>query len=198
MPRRVDKKCLHCATLSVEDAIALHGADGDGCWNPKVCHRRRSHYRHRDDLNGVRRRVRRAGGGEANLASSRNADAQNDNAQFDNAQNANVRSADTKFFEPAEVIVAGPPPVAAAVLVLYRQHGDAPVHAVAAEIWQGDRKLVAMKPVHCMGMKGDRVTDYIREMLQSLNQQYGVMRFEDVIKELPVHACPLTPCPLKA
>ncbi|BAZ53954.1 hypothetical protein NIES4103_66380 [Nostoc sp. NIES-4103] len=25
----------------------LHGSQGDGCWNPKVCHNRRSFYRNR-------------------------------------------------------------------------------------------------------------------------------------------------------
>lgn len=85
----------------------------------------------------------------------------------------------------------------AAVLVLYRQHSNAPVHAIAAEVWQGDQKLAAVKPKHCMGMKGDRVTVYIKEVLSSLHEQFGVTRFEDVVKEVPVEKCPLDPCPLK-
>lgn len=36
----------------------MHGPDGDGCWNEKTCHRRRSHYRHRGDNNSRRRSVR--------------------------------------------------------------------------------------------------------------------------------------------
>jgi hypothetical protein len=53
--RHINPKCLHCATLSAEQAIALHGEQGDGCWNPKTCHRRRSHYRYRKDSNTKRR-----------------------------------------------------------------------------------------------------------------------------------------------
>lgn len=35
--------------------LELHGETGDGCWNPKVCHRRRSHYRNRAEVNAKRR-----------------------------------------------------------------------------------------------------------------------------------------------
>jgi hypothetical protein len=42
---------MGCAELTIDDAIAQHGTEGDGCWNPSVCHRRRSHYRNREDNN---------------------------------------------------------------------------------------------------------------------------------------------------
>lgn len=168
MPRRINRKCLHCATLDVEAAIALHGTEGDQCWNPKVCHRRRSHYRKRDDVNGARRRLRRQ----------------------------NISSRANSLAEWVEVSPPATSIATAAVLVLYRQHPNAPVHAVAAEVWQGDQKIAAVTPTHCMGMKGDRVTLFIKEVLSSLHQQFGVTRFEDVVKEIPVEKCPLDPCPL--
>ncbi|MBD2098866.1 hypothetical protein H6F90_27775 [Trichocoleus sp. FACHB-591] len=93
-----------------------------------------------------------------------------------------------------------PPPVPiapAAILVLYRQQTDAPVHAVAAEVWQENQLVAVVPPIHCMGLKGDRVSAYIKEMLASLAQQFGVTRFEDVIKEVPVAQCPIEPCPLR-
>lgn len=90
-----------------------------------------------------------------------------------------------------------PPLVYAAVLVLYRNHKDAPVHAVGAEVWQGDRQVLNLPPVHCMGMRGNQVTAYIQTVLEQLHQQFGVSRFEDVIKQLPVLECPIQPCPLK-
>jgi hypothetical protein len=90
-----------------------------------------------------------------------------------------------------------PPKTLAAILVLYRQSTTTPVHAVAAEIWQGDQKVVDVKAIHCMGMRADRLTAYIKELLQSLSEQYGVIRFEDVVKEVPVSHCPLEPCPFK-
>lgn len=97
------------------------------------------------------------------------------------------------------VIEVDPPPlvVPAAILVLYRQNSNAPVHAVAAEIWQGDQKIAEVKAVHCMGMKGDRVSAYIKEILVSLSQKFGVTRFEDVIRDVPVEYCPISRCPLK-
>lgn len=98
---------------------------------------------------------------------------------------------------PIAVTIPPPELAPAAILVLYRQHSNAPVHAVAAEVWKGDQKLAEVKAVHCLGMKGDRVSAYIKEMLVSLNQQFGVSRFEDVIKEVPVENCPIQNCPLK-
>jgi hypothetical protein len=103
--------------------------------------------------------------------------------------------------DPSGEIVALDPPTVplmpAAILVLYRQSPNTPVHAVGAEIWKGTQKIAEVKPVHCMGMRADKVTDYIKQLLLSLNSQFGVTKFEDVVKEIPVHHCPLQPCPLK-
>lgn len=100
---------------------------------------------------------------------------------------------------PNQAVIEIEPPLTtpAAILVLYRQNSHAPVHAIAAEVWQGDQKIAEVKAVHCMGMKGDRVSAYIKEILASLSQQFGVTRFEDVIKEVPVNHCPISNCPLK-
>ena len=97
----------------------------------------------------------------------------------------------------AEIEPPVPSPATAAVLVLYRQHKNSPVHAVAAEIWTGSHLIASVKPVHCMGMRGDRVSEYLQEILQLLTQQFGVVRFEDIIKEVPVQKCPIRPCPLQ-
>ncbi|MGJ3250815.1 MAG: hypothetical protein ACFE0J_06755 [Elainellaceae cyanobacterium] len=180
MARNVNRKCQHCAMLAVEDAIALHGPMGDDCWNPgnarKLgydCYRRRNHYRHRDDDNRTRRRMRKL-----------------------------VKQGSTADLhppvEPVEILVPSPPPIYAAVLVLYRNHPDAPVHAVAAEIWQGSQQVGEMKAVHCMGMRGDQVAAYLQSLLQHLREHYGVGRFEDVVKEVPVTQCPIEGCPLAA
>ncbi len=85
----------------------------------------------------------------------------------------------------------------AAILVLYRQSPTSPVHAVAAEVWQGNQKVLEVNAVHCMGMRADKVTDYIKQLLSSLNQQFGITRFEDIVKDVPVEWCPIEPCPLK-
>ncbi|HIK56395.1 MAG TPA: hypothetical protein IGS37_14695 [Synechococcales cyanobacterium M55_K2018_004] len=242
MARRINRKCQHCATLTVEAAIALHGPTGDNCWNPGNangwgydCHRRRSHYRHRDDNNRTRRRLRRAEQAkqQAVLVSSTSTppglDSSADDLQHSTAQtktlslaalraetaapeaepaDANAphaippgRTLHTVTLGDSEYVALDLPPVPlpyAAVLVLYRQHKDAPVHAIGAEIWQGKVKVLNIQPIHCMGMRGNEVTAYIQTMLAELHQHFKVSRFEDVIKELPVHDCPLVPCPLKA
>ncbi|PSB32064.1 hypothetical protein [Stenomitos frigidus] len=102
--------------------------------------------------------------------------------------------------QPSAIIEVEPPLLAsapAAILVLYRQADDTPVHAVAAEVWQGEQKIIEVKPVHCMGMRADRVADYIKTLLSDLHQRFAVTRFEDVIKEMPVQQCPIPSCPLK-
>lgn len=180
MGRRVNRKCQHCAALKVEDAIALHGSEGDHCWNPRDernlgydCHRRRNHYRYRQEENTERRLQRRkARKPVAQLAISTQTVGQ-------------------------ELPAPPTPEVISAVLVLYRQKPNTPVHAVAAEVWQSDRRLAGIQPVHCMGMRGDQISEYIRETLQLLNQHFGIGRFEDVVKELPVHQCPIKPCPFQ-
>lgn len=176
MPRQLNRKCQHCATLSAEEAQTLHGADGDDCWNPSDflhrgydCHRRRSHYRYREDNNRSRRRARKT-----------------------------QKSATKCAADLIEITPLAPPVAIAAVLVLYRQHKNAPVHAVAAEVWSGSNPIAGVKPVHCMGMRGNQVKEYIQEILELLTQEFGVTRFEDIVKEVPVQKCPIQPCPLKS
>jgi hypothetical protein len=121
--------------------------------------------------------------------------------QWDGKSRQSKGTRKPKRVAPGEKVleVEGPPPplTTAAILVLYRQSSQTPVHAVGAEVWQGDGKIAEVKPVHCMGMRADKVADYIKQLLASLNQQYGVTKFEDVVKEVPVHHCPIEPCPLR-
>ncbi len=58
MARPVNQKCLECAGLSPELARTLHGVEGDGCWNDKRCHNRRSFYRQRSVRLDLSRRNR--------------------------------------------------------------------------------------------------------------------------------------------
>lgn len=55
MPTKSSDKCRQCSKLSVEDAIARHGEQGDGCWVSKLCHKRRTYYKKRDLYNRNRR-----------------------------------------------------------------------------------------------------------------------------------------------
>ena len=66
MARPDQEKCRLCAKLDSQAAQQRHGATGDGCWNPKVCHNRRSYYRHRGVRNHVRKQRRRGQAIEGN------------------------------------------------------------------------------------------------------------------------------------
>ena len=41
MPKGMVQKCRACAKLLANEAIALHGAKGTGCWVSAVCPKRR-------------------------------------------------------------------------------------------------------------------------------------------------------------
>ncbi|UBF23989.1 hypothetical protein K9N68_19885 [Kovacikia minuta CCNUW1] len=168
MPRPTQAKCLHCSQLSVSQAQQLHGESGDDCWNPKRCHRRRSHYRHRIESNAKRRGKR---------SPSRR-------------QELTVSETD-KIAVPVEFPVIG-------LLYLYREaRKDAHLHAVAVTVWRGSDKLAETEPIHCMGMTNGQVKSYLQKVLVTLKERYGITEFESPIRLEPCE-CPIAPCPLKA
>ncbi len=59
MPTNSREKCRLCAKLSAQQAQQLHGLEGDACWIPQRCYKRRTYYRHRDDYNRKRRQIYR-------------------------------------------------------------------------------------------------------------------------------------------
>lgn len=67
-------------------------------------------------------------------------------------------------FEPLATVVF-------AVLVVYRAAGvDTPVHAITAEIWQGQEKIAIVPSVHCAGLVPSQVHTYIGKMLVVLEE----------------------------
>ena len=167
MPRKIDPKCLECAQLPVAEAREQHGPDGDGCWHEQRCHRRRSHYRNRRDINAERRSLYR--------------------------QAVKIQKAE---LAPDTLQVAIPlKPVA--YLYLYRQkRQDAPLHAIAVSVWQGEQRLLEVTPIHCAGLRNQQIQAYLMEVLRSLRQNYGITKFEPDVRLEP-QECPITPCPLK-
>ncbi|WP_088888778.1 hypothetical protein [Leptolyngbya ohadii] len=94
-------------------------------------------------------------------------------------------------FEPLSQLVYG-------VLVVYRKAGaDTPVHAIAAEIWQGQEKIAIVPAVHCGGLVPSQVHTYVGKMLSVLEKRYGIRKFASQTR-LDPDLCPLHPCPLKA
>jgi hypothetical protein len=148
--------------LSAEQAQALHGTDGDNCWNPSVCYSRRSYARHRDRINQTRSRKRQAG---------------------------KLEQISVAFAPLAKLVFA--------VLLVYRQAGaDTPVHAIAAEVWQGQDKIAIVPPVHCVGMVPSQVHTYVGKMLSLLEERYGIKKFASQTR-LDPELCSISPCPSK-
>ena len=153
--RAIPDKCLKCAMLSSEQAQAIHGTEGDGCWNPAVCYSRRSHARHRDRRN---------------------------------------QSRSQKRHQELEHIAVEPEATTAqffAVLLVYRKPGaDTPIHAIGAQIWQGQRQSGEVKTIRCGGMTPSQVHAYIRKMLSVLEENYGVKKFAS-LEQLDPQLCPV-------
>lgn len=167
MPRRINQKCLQCAQLSVAEARQMHGDGGDGCWDEKVCHRRRSHYRNRRDVNAARRSL-----------------------YHQMTQEKLAESA-------PEVITVPIPLKPVAYLYLYRQkRQDAPLHAISVSVWQGNQRLLEVEPIHCAGLRNQQIQTYLMGVLQTLKQRYGITKFEPEIRLEPAE-CPIENCPLK-
>ncbi len=85
----------------------------------------------------------------------------------------------------------------AAVLHLYRERVDAPLHAIGAELWMGKEKVAAIEPVHCLGLTSRQVAAYLQEVLQVFSQKYevAIAKFSAQV-ELDPSRCPISPCPL--
>ena len=166
MARSITRKCLECTQLNIEQVQQLHGTDGDSCWDPKRCHRRRSHYRNRKDINAKRR-------GQYALANL---------------------PASGEAMESISVPVQAP---VVAFLYLYRKNRqDAPLHALSISVWCGDQKQAEVDPIHCMGMTNRQVNDYLREVLATLGDRFGIRKFEASVRLEP-YECPIADCPLK-
>lgn len=110
MPRRISQKCIECAQFSAAQAQLLHGKQGDDCWNEKRCPRRRSHYRHRRELNEKRR--------------------------LEYQQHSETMAEE----EPVETVslAVAEDVVPYATLYIWREkRKDAPVHAISASVFEG-------------------------------------------------------------
>lgn len=156
MPKGMVQKCRSCAKLSANEAIALHGAEGTGCWVQSICPKRRYYYRNRDLLNKKRRK------GAAK--------------------------------EPIELL---PPTAPAAILHLYRERVDAPLHAVGAELWLGQQRQQEIAAVHCLGLTPGQIAAHLQAVLQRLSEECDrpLAKFAAQV-ELHPSQCPIDPCPL--
>ncbi len=94
-----------------------------------------------------------------------------------------------------EVVLS--PAAPAALLYLYRERVDTPLHAVGAELWLGQEKKAAIEPAHCLGLTSRQVAAYLQEVLQVFSHKYevSISKFAAQV-ELDPSRCPISPCPL--
>jgi hypothetical protein len=82
-----------------------------------------------------------------------------------------------------------------AVLVVYRRSGaDTPIHAIGAEVWQGQEKFAVIHPIHCAGMIPAQVHAYVERLLQILASSYQIQKFASQ-ERLDPSLCRIRPCP---
>ncbi len=174
MARPDQEKCRLCSKLDSQAAQQRHGPEGDGCWNPKVCHNRRSYYRHRGVRNQIRKQRRRERPTEAGAAATR--------------PTPSAQSVSLAVFAPA---------VPAAVVHWYRATKDAPLHALGAELWVGNDRVAQIEPVHCLGLTELQVKTLLIRILDVFSHHHGIKieRFRASV-ELHPDNCPIRPCPL--
>ncbi|UBF30068.1 hypothetical protein K9N68_38435 (plasmid) [Kovacikia minuta CCNUW1] len=177
MPRKVPKKCLHCALLDCERAHELHGPTGDGCWDSKTCPDRRYYYRNQAQRKAYKKsRYRSQLGveGEGDLATV---------------------PASGKTVSLSLPTIAFPN----AVLHWYRKTKASRIHAIGAELWMGNERVAVIEPVHTAGLTPIGVKTLLGQMLELFSSHTGnrVAGFTEEREIEPSH-CPLANCPLRA
>jgi hypothetical protein len=81
-------------------------------------------------------------------------------------------------------------------LLIWRElRQDSPIHAIGADIWDGEKRLAVVTPVHCAGWLPSQVHSYVQQTLKILENAYGFQKFAGQIIEHP-EQCPIRPCPL--
>ncbi len=181
--RAIPEKCRLCAKLTAIQAKQLHGIDGDGCWDSAVCPSRRSHARHRDRRNQARNLKRWSKQGQVAIALT-----DSEIALIQEQQIADLGNRSRIQFETDL-----PNFSYSAVLQVYRQSVDAPLHAVGGEIWYGTQKAADIAPIHCTKLTARQVEIYLERLLKKLTSVYGIRKFASK-EELHPQCCPLSGC----
>lgn len=181
--KQIPEKCRLCAKLTATQAKQLHGVDGDSCWNSTVCPSRRSHARHRDRRNQARNLKRWSKQGQVALALT-----DSEIAPIQEQHIADLGSRSRIQFETHL-----PNFSYSAVLQVYRQSVDAPIHAVGGEIWYGTQKEADIALVHCTNLTPRQVEIYLERLLYKLTEVYNIRKFT-CKEELHPQCCPLPEC----
>jgi hypothetical protein len=97
-----------------------------------------------------------------------------------------------------QTIAIAPPLGTGVSIIFYRERQDAPLHAIAAEVWQADTKVLSVQPMHCFGLSPGMVVTLMEQILSSCSQEMNLelKQFSHRI-ELHPSLCPIAQCPLK-
>lgn len=96
-----------------------------------------------------------------------------------------------------EMVEVSAPETVYALLYLYQDRADAPLHAIKAELWKGQEVLLRTDPIHCFGYTAGQIRDYSERILKEFSTQSEVKinQFKEQFF-LSSSACPIRPCPL--
>jgi hypothetical protein len=95
--------------------------------------------------------------------------------------------------QPRAIAIAHPLGTAASI-IFYRERQDAPVHAIAAEVWKGGDKVLTVKPMHCLGLSPAQVVEVMTEILSACSTELNVELSKFASKvELHPSLCPIRP-----
>lgn len=177
---------MDCSRLTLEAAIAQHQGD---CWAGQVCHNKRSYYKNRIKRQKSKRSQYLA------KVEGRSSEVQPESV---------VRS-----LEP-EVLAIAPPAIPSAILITYAdklaasRQADVVVHAIAAELWVGQAKILELEPVHTFGWSPGDIKKYLDQVLSQFQQHYqanygnqskqGFQRFAQHVQRHS-NQCPIDNCP---
>jgi hypothetical protein len=168
MPKKVAHNCFQCSKLSHDEAQIK------SCWDADRCPNRRHYQRNKERISQQRRSVRT----QAQLLDY-------------------TGESTTISITSGTTIVIDPPIGTAASIIFYRERQDAPVHAIAADIWQGNRKVLNVKPMHCLGLSPAQVVGMMADILKACSTELDVEMSKFASKvELHPSLCPIRPCPL--
>jgi hypothetical protein len=168
MPKKVAHNCFQCSKLSHDQAQIK------SCWDADRCPNRRHYQRNKERISQQRRSLK---------------------TQAQRSDHAE-QSTTTTIASGATIAIDHPIGTAASI-IFYRERQDAPVHAIAAEIWQGNRKVLSVKPMHCLGLSPNQVVGMMAEILKacSIELEVELSKFASKV-ELHPSLCPIRPCPL--
>jgi hypothetical protein len=168
MPKKVAHNCFQCSKLSHDEA------QGKSCWDADRCPNRRHYQRNKERISQQRRSLRTQ-------------------AQLSDYTEQSTTTAITS----TTTIAIDHPVGTAASIIFYRERQDAPVHAIAAEVWQGNRKVLNVKPMHCLGLSPSQVVGMMADILKACSTELDVELGKFASKvELHPSLCTIRPCPV--